>query len=329
MEYKQLNNTSIKISEIVLGCWALGGGYTWGEQDDQATIDTIHTALDLGINTFDTAEFYGGGRSEELLGRGLVGSRDKAVVITKLWLENMTREKTIVACEQSLKRLKTDYIDLYLIHWPIPDVPLEETFGAMEKLKGDGKVRALGVCNFGPRDLNKAISISDIATDQLAYSLLFRAIESEILNGCIQSNVGVLAYSNLAQGLLTGKFTSPEDVDDERARIRFYSKDRPGTVHEESGYESQVFESIGEIRVICDELGEDMACVAVAWILHQKGIMGALVGARTPEQIKGNVKAAQLELSTDVLERLNSATDELKKAMGPNADMWRTASRVR
>ena len=259
MEYKQLNNTSIKISEIVLGCWALGGGYTWGEQDDQASIGTIHAALDLGINTFDTAEFYGGGRSEELLGRGLAASRNKAVVITKLWLENMTREKTIVSCEQSLKRLKTDYIDLYFIHWPNPDVPLEETLGAMEKLKGDGKVRALGVCNFGPRDLNKVLSISDIATDQLAYSLLFRAIESEILNECIQSNVGVLAYSNLAQGLLTGKFTSLKDVDDERARIRFYSKDRPGTVHEESGYESQVFESIGEIRIICDELGEDMA----------------------------------------------------------------------
>ena len=329
MEYKQLNNTSIKISEIVLGCWALGGGYTWGEQDAQASIDTIHTALDLGINTFDTAEFYGGGRSEELLGRGLVGSRNKAVIITKLWTENMTREKTIVSCEQSLKRLKTDYIDLYLIHWPHRDVPLEETLGAMEKLKGNGKVRALGVCNFGLRDFDKALSISDIATDQLAYSLLFRAIESEILNGCIQSNVGVLAYSNLAQGLLTGKFTGLKDVDDERARIRFYSKDRPGTVHEESGYESQVFESIGEIRVICDELGEDMACVAAAWILHQKGIVGSLVGARTPEQVKRNVKAAELELSTDVLERLNSATDELKKAMGPNADMWRTASRIR
>lgn len=328
MKYKQLNG-NIEISEIVLGCWALGGGYTWGDQDDQASIDTIHAALDLGVTTFDTAEFYGGGRSEELLGQGLEGSRDKAVVITKLWPENMTTEKAIVSCEQSLKRLKTDYIDLYLMHWSNAEVPMEETLRTMEKLKADGKVRALGVCNFGPQDLDEALGITAITTNQLAYSLLFRAIEYEILNSCIQTKVGVLAYSNLAQGLLTGKYSAAEEVDDERARIRLYSKERSGTVHDEPGYEPQVFAAIDKIRRICDELGAQMASVAVAWVLQQEGIAGALVGARTPEQFKRNIEAAELKLPAEVVERLNSVTDELKAAMGPNADMWRTASRIR
>jgi len=328
MKYRKLNN-SIEISEIILGCWALGGGYTWGEQDDKASIDTIHAALDLGVNTFDTAEFYSGGHSEEVLGQGLLSNRDKAVIMTKVWVENMSKEEIRKSCEQSLKRLQTDYIDLYLIHWPNREVQLEETLRAMENLKAEGKVRALGVCNFGPQDLGEAVDISEITANQLAYSLLFRAAEYEMLNACIRSNVSVLAYSSLAQGLLTGKYSSAEQVDDERARIRFYSKERPGTVHDEPGYEQQVFESIDAIRGICADIGAPMSSLAVAWVLQQQGVAAALVGARTPEQFKGNVEAVDLELSAEVIERLNAATDQVKKAMGPNADMWRTASRIR
>jgi aryl-alcohol dehydrogenase-like predicted oxidoreductase len=318
-----------KVSRIVLGCWALGGGYTWGDQDSGRSIATIHRALELGINAFDTAEFYSAGRSEELLGEALQGRRQEAFVITKLWTENMTRDKAIRACEASLRRLRTDVIDLYLIHWPNRAVPLEETLGAMEQLKTQGKARAIGVCNFGAADLSQALQTCQIAADQLAYSLLFRAIEPEILPACRKAHVGVLAYSPLAQGLLTGKFSCAGEVDDERARTRFYSKARPGTVHGEAGHEAAVFAALSEIRGICQELGKPMAEVAVAWVLRQEGVVAALVGARTPEQIQANIQAAEIELPAEAISRLNAATDTLTQQMGANADMWRNQDRIR
>lgn len=329
MKHVALGHGDAKISEIVLGCWALGGGYTWGDQDAGQSIATIHRALELGINAFDTAEFYAAGRSEELLGEALQGRRNEAVVITKLWTENMTRDKALGACEASLRRLRTDFIDLYLIHWPNRTVPLEETLGAMEQLKAQGKVRALGVCNFGAGDLRQALGITQIAVDQLAYSLLFRSIEYEILPACTRAQVGVLAYSALAQGLLTGKFAAAREVDDERARIRFYGSTRPGTVHGEAGHESAVFAALSEIDAICRELGRPMAAVALAWALQQRGVRGVLVGARTPEQVEANVRAAELDLPPQVLARLGAATDTLKEQMGANADMWRSQSRIR
>jgi len=327
--YGRLGKTDIEISQIVLGCWAFGGGYTWGEQEDAESIRTVHAALDAGVNCFDTAEFYGGGRSEEVLGRALVGKRASAVVISKLWVENMDKTKVREACEGSLKRLHTDYIDLYMIHWPNRAVPLSETIEAMQALKRAGKIRAIGVCNFGAQDLADGLSCADAAADQLPYNLLFRAIEFEVLNACRTHAVPVLVYSTLAQGLLTGKFARPEDVDDERARIRFYSRDRPGTVHDEPGCETEVFEALSRLRSICRNAGVTMTQAAIAWVLCQPGVSGALVGARTPEQLQDNLAYADAELSGETLRQLDKATERLKAAMGPNPDMWRSNSRFR
>jgi len=329
MNYRKLGSTGVDVSAIVMGCWAIGGGYTWGEQDEKVSIETIRTAADTGINMFETAEFYSDGYSEEVLGKGLAGQRDKIMIATKIWFENLSADKLTVACEGSLKRLKTDYIDLYQIHWPNWDVPLDETLGAMEKLKQAGKIRFIGVSNFGVQDLSEAVNHATVATDQLAYSLLFRAIEHDILDKCQQLKVGVLAYSPLAQGLLTGKFNSPDEIDDERARIRVYSKNRPGTVHDADGCEKEAFEAIGRIRSICTDIGQPMANVALAWALQQPGVTAVLAGARTPEQVTLNAEAAELTLSADVLNRLNEATKAVKQIMGPNADPWRTASRIR
>ncbi len=328
MQYNKLGTTDKDVSAIVMGCWGIGGGYTWGEQDEKESIKTITTAVDLGINLFDTAEFYSDGYSEEVVGKGLRGLRDKVMIATKVWVDNLTKDKLIAACEGSLKRLQTDYIDLYQIHWPNRDVPVEETLEAMDKLKRDGKIRGVGVSNFGVKDLEKALAAGNVVTNQMAYSLLFRALEHEILQKCIASDVAVLAYSSLAQGLLTGKFTSPKDVDDERARQRFYSKHRSGTVHDEDGYEAAVFEAIAKIQTICDDIEAPMTQVALAWVLRQPGIKAVLAGARHPDQIIMNAKAAELVLSVDVLEKLNAATETLKMQMGPNADPWRTASRI-
>jgi aryl-alcohol dehydrogenase-like predicted oxidoreductase len=328
MKYTKLGNTGMEISQIVMGCWAIGGGYTWGDQDENLSIKTIRTAIDLGINILDTAEFYSNGYSEEVVGKALEGQRDKMMIATKVWVDNMSDEGVIKACEGSLKRMKTDYIDLYQIHWPNREIPLEETLKAMEQLKQDGKVRAIGVCNHGVNDVSAASKVCDIVSNQMAYSLLFRAIEYEILPKCRDSNIGVMAYSPIAQGLLTGKFVRPEDVDDERARIRFYSKDRPGTGHDEDGYEKEVFEAIANIRPICEEIDASMTDVALAWVLRQPGVIAALAGARRPEQVAENVKATDLELPEVVVERLQNVTEELKTKMGPNADPWRTKSRI-
>lgn len=329
MKYRKLGSTDIDISRIVMGCWAIGGGYTWGEQDEKDSLDTIRAAIDAGINMYDTAEFYNDGVSEEVLGKGLTGQRDNVLIATKVWPGNLSADKLAEACERSLKRLKTDYIDLYQIHWPNWDVPLEETMNVMEKLKQSGKIRFIGVSNFGVQDLTEAIGCAEVVSDQLVYSLLFRAIEYEILEKCREFKVGVLAYSPMAQGLLTGKFQGPDEVDDERARVRWFSKDRAGTVHDSDGCEKEAFEAVANIKSICAEIGEPMANVALAWVLRQPGITAVLAGARQPDQIINNARAVDLALTEDVSSRLSDATVEVKQKIGPNADPWRTASRIR
>jgi len=329
MNYIEIRDKDIRISQMILGCWALGGGYTWGDQEEADSVATVHTALELGINCFDTAEFYGGGRSEEVLGKALEGRRESAVIATKVWVDNMDPEGIVRACEGSLKRLRTDYIDLYLIHWPNREVATEQTLEAMLSLERSGKVRSVGVCNFGVKDLEDAFTVTRPVVDQLPYSLLFRAVEYEILEACQQHEVPVLAYSALAQGLLTGKFADPADVDDERARIRFYSKDRPGTVHEEAGYEKQVFQALSRIRSICKTAGVSMAHTAILWLLQRPGVRAVLVGARKPDQVRRNVEALDFVLPEMTVRELEEVTDPLKAAMGPNPDMWRTASRFR
>ena len=329
MIYNKIGSAGVSVSAIVMGCWGIGGGYTWGDQDEKASIDTIRAAVELGINLFDTAEFYSDGYSEEVVGKGLKGLRDRVMIATKVWVDNLAKDKVITACEGSLRRLQTDYIDLYQIHWPNHEVPVDETLEAMEQLKREGKIRHVGVSNFGVEDLSDALKVGNLATNQMAYSLLFRALEFGILEKCIASNVDILAYSPLAQGLLTGKFKSAADVDDERARQRFYSKDRSGTVHDENGYEDTVFEAIDDIGKICDALGEPMTHVALAWVLQQPGVAAVLAGARHPDQIAMNARAVELVLPDDVMTQLNKATDMLKAQMGSNADPWRTASRIR
>ena len=329
MNYIEIRDKDIRISQMILGCWALGGGYTWGDQEEADSVATVHTALELGINCFDTAEFYGGGRSEEVLGKALEGRRESAVIATKVWVDNMDPEGIVRACEGSLKRLRTDYIDLYLIHWPKREVATEQTLEAMLSLERSGKVRSVGVCNFGVKDLEDAFTVTRPVVDQLPYSLLFRAVEYEILEACQQHEVPVLAYSALAQGLLTGKFADPADVDDERARIRFYSKDRPGTVHEEAGYEKQVFQALSRIRSICKAAGVSMAHTAILWLLQRPGVKAVLVGARKPDQVRRNVEALEFVLAEKTVRDLEEVTDALKAAMGPNPDMWRTAGRFR
>lgn len=329
MEYRRLGTTGVTVSAVAMGCWAIAGDWVWGEQDEQASIATIHAALDAGINFFDTAEAYGDGASETLLGKALAGRRHGVVIATKVSDAHLHRDALLQACERSLKRLNTDYIDLYQIHWPNWEVPLAETVEALDKLQQQGKVRAVGVSNFGVRDLTDLLALGRCVTNQLPYSLLWRAIEFEIRQKCIDNDVGILCYSPLSQGLLTGKFASADDVPETRARTRFFSSERRLTRHGEDGCEAETFAAVSAIRRICAAIGAPMEQVALAWLLRQPGVTAVLAGARTPDQIRRNADAAQLHLSPDVVDALTAATDALKRRLGPNPDQYQSVARMR
>jgi aryl-alcohol dehydrogenase-like predicted oxidoreductase len=322
MKYRKLGRTDIDVSVVAMGCWAIAGGWTWGPQDEADSIATIHAALDAGVNFFDTAEGYGRGYSEEVLGRALKGRRHEAVIATKVSKGHLAPDDVIEACEGSLRRLQTDVIDLYQIHWPSREVPISETFPALEKLREQGKVRAVGMSNFGVGDLTDLLAVGHCQTDQLPYSLLWRAIEYEILPKCVEEDIGILCYSPLMQGLLTGKYGSPDEVPEGRARSRHFSKDRPRVRHGEPGCEPETFAAIERIRQISESVGESMAQVSLAWLLAQPGVNAVLAGARKPHQIEETAQAADLTLAPETIEALTEATEEVKRLLGTSPDIW-------
>lgn len=328
MKYKKLGISDLRVSTIAMGCMAIAGGITFGPQDEKQAIDAIKTAYNSGINFFDTAEGYENGYSEELVGRALEAYRNKVIIASKVSKEHLKSKDVKKACEDSLKRLRTDYIDVYYIHWPNLKIPFTETLGAMEELKQEGKIRVIACSNFGKNDFKNLLSKGRIEANELPYSLLFRAIEFDIVDLCIKNNVSITCYSPLVHGILTGKFKSPDDVPDGRARTRHFSCERPMVRHSEKGFEKETFNVINEIRKISHELNINMAQLSLAWVLNQPGITSVLAGVRNPEQVNMNVKAAETELTSDVLKKLNEITETLKNKLGSNPDMWQTESRI-
>lgn len=327
MNYRELGESGLKVSEVTLGCWAIAGDATWGPQDHSDAEKTLQAALDYGINSLDTAPGYGDGASEEFIGRKLPGRRDEWVIATKISPGDMTDVKR--ACEDSLRRLRTDYIDIYYIHWPSRDIPIDETLSAMEALKQEGKVRVLACSNFGKLDLAELLERGRVEVNQLAYNLLFRAVEYEIQGACQEHGVSIACYSPIAQGLLTGKFSSADEVPAGRARTRHFSKDRPQAVHSEDGAEKETFDTICRIEEICRDHGISMLDASIGWLLTRPGVATVIAGARNPQQVKDNAKAATTQLPSEVVDQLSEATESLKEKLGPNADMWRTQSRIR
>jgi len=328
VDYRKLGRTDIDVSAVALGCWALIGGETWGEQDRDESRRTIEAALDAGITFFDTAENYGAGESEALLGRVLPPRRQEVVIASKVGRGHLAPDDVREACEGSLRRLKTDYIDLYQIHWPNPAVPIDETLGALQSLKDAGKVRSIGVSNFGATYLDEAVQVGRIESDQVGYSLLFRAVERAVQRLCVEHGISILAYSPLAQGLLTGKYRTAADVPDGRARTRLFSTTRPSARHGEPGCEEALFTALDRIRGLCGEVGKPMNQVALAWLLAQDAVASVIAGARHPEQVLENARAAEVELTPDVLDALGRATEPVKDYVGDNIDLWQTVSRA-
>ena len=330
MNYNYLGKTNIKVSEFALGCWPFAGGSVWGTQDKSDSISTVHAALDNGINFFDTAEGYNDDyHSESILGEALVNRRNRSVIATKISPPNLLPQKIEEACNNSLKRLSTDYIDLYQIHWPNHDINMEDSINELNKLVDKGKIRSLGVCNFGVDDLNEILNLGVFSTDQLPYNLLWRPIEEEILPECKKNNIGIICYSPLAQGLLTGRYRNADEVPDGISRSRLFNKNRPLSNHDDEGCENEVFKCINKIQEIAKTLGENSAKISLSWVRQQSNITSLLVGARNTKELEMNLSAFEYDLSTEIIKELSDLTNNVKLYLGKNPDMWKSDNRMR
>lgn len=331
MECRKLGKSELEVSVITMGCWAIAGDRLWGPQDESDAIGALHAAMDVGVNFFDSAEGYGAGRSEELLGKAFAGKRrDKVIVATKAVQQNLRPADLRKACEQSLRNLNMETIDVYYIHWPNWDIPLADTLGEMQRLKDEGKIRYVGCSNFGPRDLTEILALEHVEINQLAYNLLFRAIEYDIVPLCLEHQVSIAPYSPLLHGILTGKFATLADIPDTRARTRHFSQtDRSMVRHGEPGVEKETAAALQAIRDISDAAGLPMEQVSLAWLLAQPSVATVIVGARNPAQILANAEAVSRKLPDDVLTALSAATEPLKAALGDNPDMWQGGANSR
>lgn len=289
-----LGESGLSVSAIAFGGWQAGREY-WPGAADADSEAAVRAAVEAGITTFDTAEAYGAGHSEALLGRALRPVRREVVLATKVSWDHLDAAAVTAACESSLRRLQTDVIDLYQVHWPAgafgsARVPIEETMGALLRLREAGKIRAIGVSNFSADELRAALACGPVDTIQPCWSLFWRAFEVETLALCQARGVTVLAYSPLAQGLLTGRF-SPGHVfaeGDNRADNRLFQ--RP--------HAERAAQALDTMRPIALRHGRPLSHVALAWLHGQAGV-AAIVGARTPEQARDNALAGSLTLDPD------------------------------
>lgn len=330
MKYRILGKTDISISTVSFGCWSIVGGFNWGYQDKKDSLEALSAAYDAGINFFDTAEVYGNGYSERLIAEALGRKRNDIVIASKVIPKNFQPEKLRAACERSLRHLRTSWIDLYQLHWPNWNIPVAETLEVLEDLKTQGKIRAYGVSNFGPKDLTECLESGyAICSNQMAYNLLFRAVEDEVLPLCEQNDISVLAYSPLMQGFLTGKFFSINDVPDDRRRTRHFSSSHPETHHQEEGAEKETLDAVSKIRNIAEDYGVSMTALSIAWLLEQPSVASAIVGGRNAAQVKENAEAADVTCDQEMLTRLSRAAEELKEKLGKNLDMWESSTRIK
>ncbi len=329
MQYRKLGNSDLEVSAVGMGCWAIVGDSTWGPQDEADTHQAIRAALESGVNFFDTAEAYGDGFSEQILGEFFKGMRDQVILASKALPTHHTPASLRKSCEDSLRRLQTDYLDLYQLHWPCREVTFSETWDTLLTLQREGKIRELGVSNFGPQDLTELMASGTPVSNQLCYNLLFRAVEYEIQPLCVEHEIGIICYSPLMQGLLTGKFTHADQVPEGRARTRHFAATRPQSRHTEEGAEAETFAAIAKVSAVCSEVGEPMADVALAWLLAQPAVTTVISGMRNADQARQNAHAAELSLEPQIVARLSDATKPVKDKLGANADMWQTESRIR
>ena len=329
MRYTRLGKTDLNVSVLALGCWPFAGGSVWGAQKREDAFATVHSALDAGVNLFDTAYAYEAGESERVLGAALGHRRDEAIIATKLGGVQTRPARMREACRRSLDNLNPDCIDLYQIHWPSWSVPCQESVDALQELRNLGWIKYFSVCNYGTKDLADISTLATIPSDQLPYSLLWRVIEQDILPQCQKSQIGIICYSPLMQGILTGRYKSADEVPDGLARTRLFSGDRPQSNHGEPGCETAVFAAVADVQKIADRLSLSVAELSLAWVLHQPGVASVLIGARSPQELDWNLPALDISLSAEVQQKLRDITEPIRDYLGSNPDMWNDRSRLR
>ena len=313
---KRLGNSDLELTPIGVGAWAMGGGgwaFAWGPQDDNESIAAIQAALDCGVNWIDTAAVYGLGHSEEVVARAIAGRPNRPFVFTKcerVWNEkgeiskSLKRDSVRKECEASLRRLKVDTIDLYQIHWPEPDEDVEEGWETLSRLKEEGKVRWIGVSNFNVAQLERARKIAPITSLQPPYSAISPEIEDAILPYCHQHGIGVLAYSPMKSGLLTGKMT--------RERIAAFPADdfRKRALAFQEPNLTRNLALAEHMKQIAARHGRTAGEVALAWVLRHPAITAAIVGMRSAEQVEGVIGALEFRLTFDEIAEIDRASRE-------------------
>jgi aryl-alcohol dehydrogenase-like predicted oxidoreductase len=336
------------LSVLGLGCWQFGGGAYWGACEQGDTDAVVRRAVDFGITYFDTAEAYNDGRSEAALGKALVGlPRERLVIGSKVSPSNCYAQALAEHCDRSLQRLGLDWIDIYMIHWPIHphsiahfstdprivrDPPsIEEAVAALHRLKAEGKVRFIGVSNFGAARLTEAVRLApDLVVNQLPFSLLMRAAEVEMLSRCRDLGVGVVSYMTLMQGVLSGRYTKLDAVPPYQRRTRHFDARKSALArHGETGAEAETQAALDAIWRIATRAGLTMAELATKWALAKAGISCCLIGARSPERLEQNVRAAATPLSADVVEELNRVTQPVLDKLGPHFDYYESVANDR
>ena len=326
MERRTLGLAALPVSPIAFGAWAIGG-WMWGGSDKKESLRAIHACLDNGITSLDTAPIYGFGHSEELVGEAIKGKRDRYEILTKCGMrwegtkgeyfftsndnsgiqrdiyKYSGRESIIAECEESLRRLGTDYIDLYQIHWPDLTTSIEEPMEAFRILMEQGKIRAAGVSNYSVEQMEQASSVVELSSNQVPYSMVRREIEQDVVPWCLDNSCGILAYSPLQRGLLTGKITpdypfAPGD-------------NRPETPHFKVNNLIHINKFLKKIKPLAEEKGTTLSQLVIAWTLCQPGITVALVGARTEEQVVQNARALEVQLSDQEVDSINRELGKL------------------
>ncbi|GAB6907486.1 Aldo/keto reductase [Desulfosarcina cetonica] len=317
MQTTVLGKTDIHLSAIIMGTWQTGKAM-WTGIDDAESEKAIRAAMDNGITTFDTAEAYGNGHSEKVLGKAIGGDRDKVQILSKVFSNHLKHDQVVAACERSLKNLGTDYLDLYQIHWPsgsfgAKPVPPEETMAALAELKSQGKIRAIGVSNFSLEQLKAICQVGAIESLQPPYSLLWRHVEKESLAWCQAHQVTVLAYSPMAQGLLTGKFGPDHQFEkgDHRSANRLFQPDVYPSVQT----------ALTALRAMAEKKGISMAQLALAWVIAKPGVC-AIAGARNAAQSSANAQAAAVHLEDAELAELDRISRPVTACIDDNPVLW-------
>ncbi len=346
MKKIMLGNSDICIPVITVGCWQFGSGDYWGEMSQQNVDTLVATALDMGVDAFDTAEVYNNGESERSLGIALKGRRDKAVVMSKISPSNCQDVRK--HCTQSLQRLGMDYLDVYMPHWPINTLAVkhftsneqviaclpsvEETFFQLDALKKEGLIRAIGISNFGRKQMEEVNATGiRVEVNELTYNIVSRAIEADIVPYCSEHHISILGSMGLMQGLLAGIYQTADDVPKHQAHSRHYAQFRGAETsrHHEPGCEKELFEVVDLLRKIATYLNIPIAQLSIAWLLNKPFIASTIVGSRNVDELKMNIEACSITLPYEIEALIDKISLPVLKLLGNSPDYYENRSKSR